>query len=74
MKFWIYYILAGLTLLHPHLSQKIEMLINYFSHPEYEFWTTFSTMDLLDLILHAGLPILLIVFGIRKQKKEKNAV
>jgi hypothetical protein len=49
------------------------MLINYFTHPEYEFWTTFSTMDLFDLILHAGLPILLIVFGIRKQKKEKNA-
>ena len=72
MKYWIYYAIAALSLLHPHLSQKIEMLVNYFTHPEYEFWTTFSTMDFLDLLLHAGLPILLIIFGIRKQKKTKN--
>lgn len=67
MKYWIYYILAGVALLHPHLAQKLEMLVNYFSHPEYQFWTTFSRMDVLDLILHAGLPILLIFFGVRKQ-------
>ena len=73
MKYWIYYILAVVSLLHPHLSQKIEMLIDYFSNEDYEFWTTFSTMDFLDLLLHGGLPILLIFFGIRKQMKEKNA-
>jgi hypothetical protein len=72
MKFWLYYAIAAVSLLHPHLSQKIEMLIDYFSHPEYEFWTTFSPMDFLDLMLHAGLPILLIIFGIRKQRKTKN--
>jgi hypothetical protein len=71
MKFWIYYAIAALSVLHPHLSQKIEILVGYFTHPEYEFWTTFSTMDFLDLLLHAGLPILLIIFGIRKQKKMK---
>ena len=69
MKYWVYYILAALTIFHPHLAQKIEMLIDYFSNSGYEFWTTFSTMDLLDLLLHAGLPLLLIFFGIRKQMK-----
>jgi len=68
----MYYIFAAITLLHPHLSQKLEMLVNYFTIPEYEFWTTFSTMDFLDLLLHAGLPILLVIFGIRKQKKTKK--
>jgi hypothetical protein len=72
MKYWIYYILAALALLHPHLAQKLEMLFNYFSNPEYEFWTTFSTMDILDLILHAGLPFLLIIFGIRKQSRSRK--
>lgn len=72
MKYWLYYALAALTLLHPHLSQKMEMLFNYFTHSEYEFWIVFSTMDFLDLLLHSGLPLLLIIFGIRKQKKSKN--
>ena len=72
MKYWIYYILAVIFLLHPHLSQKIEMLVNYFSHPEYEFWTTFSIMDVLDLILHLGLPMILILFGIRKQRRKRS--
>ncbi len=72
MKFWLYYIIASVSLLHPHLSQKMEMLADYFTHSEYEFWTTFSTMDFLDLLLHAGLPIILIFFGIRKQLRMKN--
>ena len=72
MKYWIYYLIAAVFLMHPHLSQKLEMLYNYFTIPEYEFWTTFSTMDLADLILHAILPILLVIFGIRKQKSQKK--
>jgi len=72
MKFWLYYIIAAVSLLHPHLSQKIEMLVDYFTHSEYEFWTTFSTMDFLDLLLHAGLPIILIFFGISKQLRTRN--
>ena len=72
MKYWIYYLIAAVFLIHPHLSQKLEMLYNYFTIPEYEFWTTFSTMDLIDLILHAILPILLVIFGIRKQKSQKK--
>lgn len=72
MKYWLYYIFAALAMLHPHLAQKMEMLIDYFSNPEYEFWTTFSTMDFLDLLLHAGLPLLLLFFGIRKQIKSKR--
>ena len=72
MKYWIYYILAAVSLLHPHLSQKLEMLYNYFTIPEYEFWTTFSTFDFIDLILHASFPILLIIFGISNQKRSKK--
>jgi len=48
------------------------MLIDYFNHPEYEFLTTFSTMDILDLIVHTGFPILLIAIGIKKQLATKN--
>ena len=72
LTYWIYYILAVVFLLHPHLPQKLEMLYNYITIPEYEFWTTFSKMDLLDLILHSVFPVLLIIFGIREQKKLKK--
>lgn len=72
MKYWIYYVLALLMLLHPHLKQKLEMLWSYFSKPGYEFWTTFSPMDFFDLLLHGGLPVALIVIGIIKQKKQKK--
>jgi hypothetical protein len=72
MKYWIFYLIAFILCLHPHLSQKIGMLIDYFTHPEYEFLTTFSMMDILDLIIHAGLPILLIAIGIKKQLALKN--
>jgi len=72
MKYWIFYLIAIVLCLHPHLGQKIEMLIEYFTHPEYEFLTTFSAMDMLDLIIHAGLPILLISIGIKKQLATKN--
>jgi len=72
MKYWIYYLVAIVLSLHPHLAQKIGMLIDYFIHPEYEFLTTFSTMDILDLVIHAGLPILLIVIGVKKQLAMKN--
>jgi len=66
-SYWIFYIIGLLLLFHPHMSQKLNMLWEYFTHPEYQFWTTFSTMDFLDLLLHVGLPVLLIVFGIRQQ-------
>jgi hypothetical protein len=71
LKFWMYYIIGALLLFHPHLSQKIGMLYDYFTHPEYQFWTTFSTMDLLDLLLHTGLPILMFILGARKQFAQK---
>jgi hypothetical protein len=66
-KYWIFYIIGILLLFHPHLAQKLNMLWDYFTHPDYKFWTTFSMMDFLDLILHAGLPLLIIAFGIRQQ-------
>ena len=40
--------------------------------PEYEFWTTFSMMDVFDLILHALLPLAFIFLGIRKQRVQKD--
>ena len=67
IKFWMYYIVGALLLFHPHLAQKVEMLIDYFSNPEYEFWTTFSGMDIFDLVLHAGLPLLMFFLGAKKQ-------
>ena len=72
MKFWWYYIIGVLLLFHPHLAQKLGMLWDYFTHPDYLFWTTFSFMDFLDLLLHAGLPLLLFVLGIRGQLKQKK--
>lgn len=68
----MYYVLAAISMLHPHLYQKLSMLVDYIRIPEYEFWTTFSSMDFLDLLLHAGLPIMFIIFGIRKQKRSKK--
>ena len=41
----MYYLIAIIVCFHPHLGQKIGMLSDYFSNPEYEFWTTFSTWD-----------------------------
>ena len=67
IKYWMYYIVGALLLFSPHLAQKIGMLMDYFSHPEYEFWTTFSMMDLFDLLLHGGIPILLFILGAKKQ-------
>jgi hypothetical protein len=72
MKYWIYYIIGIALLFHPHLAQKIEMLIAYFSHEDYELWTTFSMMDFFDLILHAGLPLLFIILGLKKQLALKH--
>ena len=72
IKYWMYYIVGAILLLHPHLAQKINMLMDYFSHPEYEFWTTFSAMDVFDLLLHGGLPIILIVLGIKKQRADSK--
>ena len=63
----MYYIVGALLLFSPHLAQKIGMLIDYFSYPEYEFWTTFSVMDFFDLLLHGGIPILLFILGAKKQ-------
>jgi hypothetical protein len=48
------------------------MLVDYITHPEYEFWTTFSTWDLFDLVLHTGIPLLLVGIGIKKQRAARN--
>lgn len=70
MKYWWYFIIGGILLLHPHLAHKLGMLYDYFTNPGYEFWTTFNKMDFLDLFLHAGLPIVLIIMGLNKQRKK----
>lgn len=72
MKFWWYYVIGVILLFHPHLAQKLGMFRDYFSHADYEFWTTFSTMDFLDLLLHAGLPLLLFGLGLKKQLSKKE--
>ncbi len=72
MKFWIYYVIGSVALLHPHLAQKLGMLYDYFTHSDYQFWTTFKPMDLFDLVLHAGIPVILFVLGIRKQLQERK--
>ena len=72
MKPWILYLIAGVMMLHPHLRQKLEMLYDYFTHPEYQFFTTFSRMDVFDLLLHGGLPLVLIGFGLKKQYNGKK--
>ena len=63
----MYYVVGALLLFHPHLAQKFNMLIDYFSHSEYEFWTTFSALDIFDLVLHAGLPLFMFFWGAKKQ-------
>jgi hypothetical protein len=72
MKYWWYYIIGVVLLFHPHLAQKLGMLKDYFTHPEYQFWTTFSAMDFFDLILHAGLPLLLFGLGLKKHFSRKK--
>jgi len=66
-RYWIYYGIGLVAMFHPHLAQKFSMLLDYFIHPEYEFWSTFNKMDLFDLLLHAALPALFIGLGIRNQ-------
>jgi hypothetical protein len=68
MKYYVYYLLAGLFMLHPHLWQKLSMLWNYLTIPGYRFWSTFSALDVFDLFLHAGIPFALIMIGIKKQR------
>ena len=72
MKYWIYYILAAIALLHPHLFQKFSKLKDYLINSDNEFWVMFSTLDILDLTLHVLLPLLFLIFGIRKQKRSKK--
>jgi hypothetical protein len=71
MKYWYYYIIALATLFHPHLWQKLNILMAYLKHSEFEFWTTFSVADFFDLILHAGFPLIFILLGVRKQVRKK---
>ena len=73
MNHWILYLVGAALLFHPHLKQKLGMLWDYFSHPEYEFWTTFSGMDFFDLLLHTLLPLSFILLGIKKHRSQKNA-
>ncbi len=73
MSYWIFYLIGAALIFHPHLKQKLGMLWDYFSHPEYEFWSTFSGMDVFDLVLHAVLPAAFIFIGIRKQRAQKDA-
>ncbi|MBK05479.1 MAG: hypothetical protein CL920_36310 [Deltaproteobacteria bacterium] len=73
-SFWDRYssfIIAALFSLHPHLWQKLGMLRDYFTHPTYQFWTTFKPMDVADLAMHAGIPLLLIAWGIYNLKFTK---
>ncbi len=72
MKYWIYYILAAIALLHPDLYQKSSKLIDYLINSDNEFWVMFSTLDILDLILHILLPLFFLIFGIRKQRRSKR--
>jgi len=72
MSYWIFYLIGAALILHPHLKQKLGMLWDYFSHPEYEFWTTFSGLDVFDLFLHALLPAAFIFIGFRKQRAQKD--
>ena len=67
IKYWMYYVVGALLLFHPHLAQKFNMLIDYFSHPEYKFWTTFNALDIFDLLLHAGFPLVMFFLGAKKQ-------
>ena len=73
MSYWIFYLIGAALIFHPHLKQKLGMLWDYFSHPEYEFWSTFSGMDVFDLVLHAVLPAAFIFIGIMKQRAQKDA-
>lgn len=72
MKYWIYYILAFVTLLHPHLYQKLSKLKEILVNSDVEIGMRLSTLDILDLILHALLPLIFLIFGIRKQKRSKK--
>ncbi len=72
MKIWVYYLIAAVMLLHPHFKQKVQMLYEYFTHPEYHFWTTFGMMDLFDLFLHGGVPLLIVAAALYKQIKSKK--
>ena len=62
-----------LMLVQGHLFQKIGMLMDYFSNPDYEFFTTFSTADLLDLGLHGGIPIILLTVAIRQIRADRRS-
>ncbi len=68
----IFFILAIFSLMHPHLWQKMGMLWTYLTHSNYTFWTTFSKMDILDLLLHAGMPIVFFWLGWRKFQEQET--
>ena len=65
MRYWIFYLIGIAPVFHPHLKQKVGMLWDYFSHPAYEFRTTFSDMDFLDLLLHTLIPVVFFFLGIK---------
>ena len=73
MKFWWYYIIGAILFFHPHLAEQISMLYEQMTGTGTGPWYALDKTDLLDLILHAGLPTVLIILGLRKQfKKNKN--
>lgn len=61
-----------LMLIQGHLKQKLGMLYDYFINPSYEFFTTFSTADILDLAMHGLIPVILITIAVRNIIKEKK--
>lgn len=73
MKYWVYFIIAGAMLVHPHLWQKLQMLYDYFTHPGYEYSSTFSTMDNFDLFIHGGIPVILVLIGFKKKKDQAKS-
>lgn len=69
---FFFIILAVVTLFHPHLRQKVDMLYDYFTHENYQFWTTFKPIDVVDLVMHSAMPIVFLWLGMKGgvQKEE----
>jgi len=72
MKYWWYYIIGGILFFHPHLAEQISTLYGQMTGSEPGSWYMLKKSDLLDLILHAGLPTVLIILGLRKQFKKNK--
>ena len=72
MKYWWYYVIGAILFFHPHLAEQLGKLYDYLTSPESRPLVTLDKSDLLDLILHAGLPTVLIILGLRKHLKQQK--